>query len=461
MEALREELQNLRMGELMRRAKTVGVAEEEVMISQDDDDPHRSLLQLVVEATLAEVEADSSGLTFDQDSALGVAMLEGPIGRGLRLSAQCSEGPSQSRSQDRKKGPLMDQPVTFHTRIKSSGYGSPGPNRGGRAAKRGSRSPGSRGRGGGLNVNTAAERRERVNYGHDGPPIEPQPQHTIVGLHNGPISCVTFSADGSRIATSSADTTAHITRLPVSKHKGDAGVTCTGHTGRLSSVAFSSRGDRIITSGDDRSSRLWVVGRAEPALVIDHVDRNKRSDSLTSPSSPGGSGAAAGSSGGTLGGAVLGAQFFHDDRLLLLAAGNTASLYGFSLHRDESDSGSGGGGGRRDDKPRLPQGRYRRAQSYNMVGSPFLTALAAHNVGSGLCSASLVAAGSNKVVEVVDINGHGSKLTIPAAHGRATHCISLGNPEGGGGGGDAFLTAALDGMLKLWDVRDGCTARGQ
>jgi WD40 repeat protein len=96
-----------------------------------------------------------------------------------------------------------------------------------------------------------------------------------------------------------------------------------------------------------------------------------------------------------------------------------------------------------------------------MVGSPVLTAMTAHNVGSGLCSASLVAAGSNKAVEVIDINGHGSTLTIPAAHGRAAHCVALGNPTGGGGGGDAFLTASIDGTLKLWDVRQPCTARGQ
>jgi WD40 repeat protein len=329
----------------------------------------------------------------------------------------------------------------------------------------------------------------------------PQPQHTITELHNGPICRAEFAADGSRLATCSSDQTAHCLRLPVAKHNGD-GVTCTGHTGRVSSVSFSSRGDRLITAGDDRTACVWVAGRAEPALVIDTIERNlppvqkvsspigpaagasTPTKSFSSPLAAGGRGSGGSSGGGGVpnshfGSEIVRAQFFHGDRLLLVGCGTSIGMYGYSLHQNEGGGGGGGGGaglgrGGRDNKPHLSQGRYRRAHSYAMSGLPVLTALAAVN-GIGMATRSVLAAGSNKSLEVIDVSGEaggggGITLTIPSAHNRPVHCIALASPgasatgDGSGSGGspdDVFMTAATDGAIRLWDVRDPCVSRGQ
>ena len=88
-----------------------------------------------------------------------------------------------------------------------------------------------------------------------------------------------------------------------------------------------------------------------------------------------------------------------------------------------------------------------------------LTALAAHN-SPELCTASILAAGSNKAVELLDVHEGRTALTIPAAHSRPVHCLALGaaTPPADG---NVFLSAATDGALKLWDLRQPGTAAGQ
>lgn len=101
-----------------------------------------------------------------------------------------------------------------------------------------------------------------------------------------------------------------------------------------------------------------------------------------------------------------------------------------------------------------------------MSGKPTITALAAVN-GAGVASRSILVAGSNRSLELIDVNasvtssnGETSALMcIPAAHSRPVHCIALPLPATTED--SKFLTMATDGAMKLWDVRDPCASRGQ
>jgi WD40 repeat protein len=162
---------------------------------------------------------------------------------------------------------------------------------------------------------------------------------------------------------------------------------------------------------------------------------------------------------------LAGAQFFHGDRLLLVGCGTAVGLYGYALQSSDDRIDTTGAG--RDNKPRLPQGRYRRAHTYMMSGKPALTALAAVN-GTGLATRSIFVAGSSKSLELIDVNASATSgnaeitpalLCIPAAHNRPVHCIAL--PLSSSVDGSTFLTTATDGAMKLWDVRCPGASRGE
>jgi hypothetical protein len=253
-----------------------------VMTAQDEDDPHAAMVSLVLRAiTEADQVEHRLSLSFLDDSMEGLSLLEGPVGRALRLSKQCSESGAAKSSRGRGGGKLLDKPTTFHTRIKSSGYGSkdsvPWSLRARGGQTMGTSRPRGRGqRTGSLDKAPTRHRKETlagVDLDDWSAPTAPQPQHTIGELHSGPICCAVFSPDGHRLATSSSDQTAHCLRLPVAKHHGD-GLACTGHCARVSSVSFSSRGNLMITAADDHTARLWDTGSGETALVIDNIERN-------------------------------------------------------------------------------------------------------------------------------------------------------------------------------------------
>mgnify|MGYP002620102158 CR=1 FL=1 len=74
--------------------------------------------------------------------------------------------------------------------------------------------------------------------------------------HTAPILAVTYSADGTRLLTGSADGTAKIwdreTGAVLVSLEGDG-----GHEGPVRGVAFSPNGSQVITGSDDNTAKLW------------------------------------------------------------------------------------------------------------------------------------------------------------------------------------------------------------
>ena len=68
------------------------------------------------------------------------------------------------------------------------------------------------------------------------------------------VTSVTFSSDGTRIVSGSADGTGRIWDADSGKQVGDP---LTGHDGDVNSVAFSSDSTRIASGLGDRTVRIW------------------------------------------------------------------------------------------------------------------------------------------------------------------------------------------------------------
>ena len=91
---------------------------------------------------------------------------------------------------------------------------------------------------------------------------------TLYG-HTGPVTSVSFSPDGTRIVTGSADQTAKVWDA----RTGTALLELKGHTGAVTSVSFSPDGTRIVTGSEDQTAKVWDARTGTPLLDLKgHTD---------------------------------------------------------------------------------------------------------------------------------------------------------------------------------------------
>ena len=80
--------------------------------------------------------------------------------------------------------------------------------------------------------------------------------------HTKYVTSVSWSPDGSRIATASRDGTARVWDAA----SGAEALTLKGHTGDVSSVSWSPDGRRIATASSDKTARVWdCAGARSPS----------------------------------------------------------------------------------------------------------------------------------------------------------------------------------------------------
>uniref|UniRef100_A0A669P424 Uncharacterized protein n=1 Tax=Phasianus colchicus TaxID=9054 RepID=A0A669P424_PHACC len=190
----------------------------------------------------------------------------------------------------------------------------------------------------------------------------------------------------------------------------------TGHDGAVNSVGWSHDKKWIVSTSDDRTVRVWSVCKNEPALILGKEMFHR---------------------------SVGFAQFYFMDTFILLCCG--AEFHLLSFHLDAT----------KDDLRRYKQKSIcKLVQKFPMASTVEITSLSAVN---DFYSYIVLTAGSNRALEVFDLNAGRSTAVIPDVHTRAVHQIcqnkgsafSTQKPEAY----NLFMTTAIGDGIKLWDLR--------
>lgn len=83
--------------------------------------------------------------------------------------------------------------------------------------------------------------------------------------HTGAVTDLAFSANGSRLATGSADGTVRVW----DPHTGEQLLVLRGHSAAVSSVSFSPDGSRLASASRDGTVRVWALDLDDLAEIAE------------------------------------------------------------------------------------------------------------------------------------------------------------------------------------------------
>jgi WD40 repeat protein len=89
-------------------------------------------------------------------------------------------------------------------------------------------------------------------------------QIAVLSGHTAEVYTASFSMDGKRVVTTSADNTARVWDLSVSP---PMSTILTGHTGDVVNASFSTDGKWVTTASKDNTARVWDLSGAVPEAV--------------------------------------------------------------------------------------------------------------------------------------------------------------------------------------------------
>ncbi|XP_078674143.1 WD repeat-containing protein 27-like isoform X2 [Branchiostoma floridae x Branchiostoma belcheri] len=312
-------------------------------------------------------------------------------------SKETSSGKQKQRGHlaTKPKGQVGDQPLTFKSKVKSSGYtqaprmkmftpstrptkGSPTTNRAGTKSTGGDRP--------GVREFPVAS----------GPPVNLQKKLEAAERPT-PINNITFSDDGTFLACGLANKSALVLKMPGLTKP----LSVTGHNAAVTSVSWSKEGRWLLTASDDKTASVWSIGQSEPILTFSSTNHNFAVDKDD--------GKLAAKENRPFSHPVRHAQFYYMDKFVLLTSGSAINMFKFHLDPTKDDI-----------KRYQTKSRYKLVKTLTMEKTQQITALSAVN---GFYSYIVLCAGSNKSMEVFDMNVARSVRTIPDAHTRPVHAI--------------------------------------
>ncbi|XP_065833672.1 WD repeat-containing protein 27-like [Oscarella lobularis] len=369
--------------------------------------------------------------TFDIGRQLSVLSSE-PLAKDSPLRSELVMKQKAAPSTKKKTGiGTNDRPLTFKSSVKSSGYGSVAPPtklfvpRTDLKQKKPSA-----GKASAKSVN----RSEYPVSG--GPPVHLKKAASLFGK---PVALgkVSFSDDGSRVACASANNSV----ICVNSSLAGKGSTFRGHDGSITSIHWSHKSDWLLTGSTDRTARLWSISQLDkPILTLDSLNSNFKGDQPTK-------------SGETRHGfkEIKESRFYYVDKFLLVASGDSLYMYKYFIDSQKVD----------DIKRYQTNNKYKLVKSFSAQKAQNITTFSSVN---SFHSCLVLTAGSDKTVEIFDMNAGRSARLMPDVHTRPVHCISqnegssfVSHPPGAY---DLFLTAAAADGIKLWDLReDRCVRR--
>ncbi|RHY24370.1 hypothetical protein DYB32_009871, partial [Aphanomyces invadans] len=342
------------------------------------------------------------------------------------------------------KSSKRDQPVTFHTRIKSSGYGPTDSKKKPSASLKFQR------------LKTRPPSSQSTNQLNDDSPISPppllpsypiacnrvsrlDPTKTKLKWHRGCVNRIEYSADGAGFASAGNDRLAQVTfsksSKPFKPTPTGQPIVLMGHEHYVRTVRWSHSGRYLLTTSADRTARIWGVPSDAASLTIPSAAASSRAPGLD----------------------ITDAAFYYMDKFVVVAMANKIKIFQYvvddrHVHHVKTT-----------DVARLENhSKAKVVAAYNLDSIKAVTSIACAN--SSL-SHLLVAAASDKSVRVVDVAVSKTVRVIPAAHAtRAAHTVVV--PQASpyvAHSPDVYnlvLSAACDNAMHLWDVRaDNCVLR--
>ncbi|NWW44557.1 WDR27 protein, partial [Pedionomus torquatus] len=305
--------------------------------------------------------------------------------------------------ESRVKSTVKDQPLVFHNKIKSSGYTS--------APQMSMFSPNNNLKKKEVSKWKTTCRRKKEYPLESYPPIKYEKELSVTSKP-APICCIQYSGDGEMLACGLADKAVLI-------FNSDLTDTCnvfTGHDGAVNSVGWSHDKKWLLSTSEDRTLRVWSVCKNEPVLILGKEKFQKT---------------------------VHFAQFYFIDAFILLCCGPEFHLLSFRLDTTKDDL-----------KRYKQRSACKLVQKFHMASTMEITSLSAVN---DFYSHIVLTAGSNRALEVFDLNAGCSTAVIPEAHSRSVYQIcqnkgsafSTQQPEAY----NLFMTTAAGDGIKLWDLR--------
>jgi WD40 repeat protein len=244
--------------------------------------------------------------------------------------------------------------------------------------------------------------------------------------HTGPVRSVSWSADGARLATGSADGTAKVWDAA----GGQVLLTLKGHTYQITSVSWSADGARLATGSADGTAKVWDAAGGRELLTLKRHTGPVRSVSWSAD----GVRLATGSADGTA--KVWDAA---DGRELLTLNGHTNSVVSVSWSADGARLATGSSDG--------------TAKVWDAAGGRELFTLKGHpgmvrSVSWSPDGARLATGSSDGTAKVWDAAG-GRELHTLRGHTHWLHSVSWSAD------GARLATGSVDGTAKVWDAAGG------
>ncbi|XP_023117577.2 WD repeat-containing protein 27 isoform X3 [Amphiprion ocellaris] len=302
----------------------------------------------------------------------------------------------------KKKG-IKDQPLVFHTKVKSSGYTS--------APRMTMFSPKTNVQ----KISSPKKAHKKTGLLHrDYPADSAAPTIPCIDLSvaGKQVSCLQYSGDGKQILCGLGDSSVLLYKSCLTGNP----TVYLGHDKPVSGVSWSLSRQWWLSASEDLSLRIWTHCCSEPAIIMGNTMFSKP---------------------------IKGAQFYYLDKFLLLASGPILYLYLYNVDNT------------RDDIKRCQQRSVvRQTGCFTTTSATHITALSAIN---DFFSYIVLVCGSDRSIQVFDMNKGTVASELPDAHSRAIHCITQNKGSAfstqAPDSYNLFLTSAVTDGVKIWDLR--------